>query len=156
MTHTPRAGEGAEPLPLYIQRFLTGAPALPIRAHEGDAGWDLFASRELSIGPGAAVNIHTDIAIALPEGWFGHILGRSSMLRVRGLLVTPAVIDSGYRGELFVQVQNVHPREETVRVEVGQRIAQLLLLPVPVVRWQEVEALPNSDRGSHGFGSTGA
>ena len=146
-------GGNAPNLSLYIQRFLTGTPILPTKPHDEDAGWDLYASREAKIG-GNPVDVHTDIAIAIPVGWYGHILPRSSTLRHYGIQVTPAVIDSGYRGELFVQARCIDV-ERPITIQAGQRIAQILFLPVPIVGWDEVDTLPEGKRGNNGFGSTG-
>lgn len=137
---------------IYCQR-LNESAHFPTKSHVGDAGWDLYTSVGDMVEPGAHVNISTHIAIALPVTHFGHLLPRSSTLLVHGLAVTPAVIDSGYRGELFVQATNLG--KERVFIAAGMRIAQLLILPVPNIKWIGVDALPHSARGLHGFGSTG-
>ncbi len=126
---------------------------VPTKAHPTDAGWDLYVSQFALIGPGEHQDIHTGICLGLPEGYYGHIMARSSTMRRYRLLVMEAVIDQGYRGELFFQVLNVSAHH--VRVEQGLRLAQLLILPVPSVIFQRVNVLPQSARGSKGFGDSG-
>lgn len=125
----------------------------PIRKHGDDAGWDLIVSDDTVLSPRRITNVPTAIAIAIPSGWYGHIIGRSSTSSKLGLLVVEAVIDAGYRGELFFQVENPHDRE--IMVERGSRLAQILFLHVPAVRWIRTAELPPSHRGTNGFGSTG-
>lgn len=125
----------------------------PCQANPGDAGHDLFVSRDVVIGPRSTSDVNTDIAVALPEGWFAQIVSRSSTLPRHGLMVQPAVIDAGYRGELYFQVHN--PSDFSVTVESGSRLCQILILPVPQVTWRKVPSLSRSKRGSSGFGSTG-
>ena len=125
----------------------------PTRGHADDAGWDLIVSYPASIRPGELCNVKTSIAVAIPTGWFGHLIGRSSTPRRYGVSVVSAVIDAGYRGELFVQVRNM--TDGTVNIPEGVKLAQLLLHQVPAVRWIQVPHLPNSARGVNGFGSTG-
>lgn len=125
----------------------------PLRKHMDDAGWDLVVSEDTLLLANRITNVPTAIAIALPSGWYGHIIGRSSTSSRMGLLVVEAVIDAGYRGELYFQVNN--PSDEDYTVRAGQRLAQLLLMPVPTARWIQTAELPPSSRGTDGFGSTG-
>lgn len=129
--------------------------SLPRSAHPGeDAGLDLFASETTLCPPGAFTAVPSGFAVELPEWGWGLVTGRSSALH-RGLLVKDAVIDSGYRGELFANCRNL--TTSTIWVEAGERIAQLVIMPnltkdlVPI----EVPALQNSARGDRGFGSSG-
>lgn len=126
---------------------------LPFRAHDTDAGFDLICTQSRTLLPGDTIDVSTGIAIAMPPGWWGRIVGRSSTMRKRGLLVIEGVIDAGFRGELFTCVHN--PNDHTVLVESGERLAQLIFLPVPAVHWQEVKVLSESSRGVNGFGSSG-
>lgn len=125
----------------------------PEKAHPHDAGWDLFTSYYTVCPPGDSVDVPTSIAVEIPPGFYGHIIGRSSTFRKHKLHVYEAVIDSGYRGELYVQVFN--PGEEEVAVYSGQRLGQLIILPVPLVEWVKMDELAHSERGKNGFGSTG-
>lgn len=125
----------------------------PTRSHKDDAGWDLTTSSAQTVEPGQLANISTSIAVALPIGWYGQLIGRSSTPRRYGLSVVEAVIDAGYRGELFIQVHN--ESSTPAIVPKGSRLAQLILLPVPAVVWVPTNSLPPSARGPNGFGSTG-
>lgn len=134
-------------------KSLSESGLCPERKHENDAGYDLFVSREVTIPSESWQDVHTDIAIALPDGIWGEIAGRSSTFRVRGLQVQHGVIDPGYRGELFIAVYNF--QKTAVKVCRGDRLAQLIPHMVYDIVWREVGNLPDSDRGDAGFGSTG-
>ena len=125
----------------------------PKKHYVGDAGWDLFVSKDILIGPQEVRDVPTGVGIQLPDDVWGMLTGRSSTLRKLGLLVTTGFIDSGYRGELFFTVLNTTNGWHTIRV--GQRLAQLLLFPHIPVNWNQVELLDESDRREQGFGSTG-
>jgi dUTP pyrophosphatase len=127
---------------------------LPTRAYTGDAGYDLYTTETTVIPPKTVVDVATGVAVAIPVGHYGRIVGRSSTHRKRGLSVVEGVIDAGYRGPLFSCVWN--PSEtESVTIEAGERVAQLIVTPVSQLDAYEVETLPNSDRGVRGFGSSG-
>lgn len=125
----------------------------PTRGYTGDAGWDLYALEETSVPPMGYMDIPTGIYAALPEGFWARITARSSTFRKFGLLVGDAVIDNGYRGELFIQV--VNPFDRHVVVSKHARVAQVILHRIHELAWVEAETLPSSDRGNRGFGSTG-
>lgn len=129
---------------------------LPTRAHEGDAGLDLYASEQAHIGPGERWSVGTGVGVEIPEGHAGLVLPRSGLAREHGisLVNSPGLIDSGYRGELRVLLLNNDPAE-TFRVEAGDRIAQLVLVPIALATPVEVESLADSVRGGGGFGSSG-
>jgi dUTP pyrophosphatase len=99
--------------------------------------------------------VPTGLAVAIPEGYAGFVQPRSGLAVRHGISIvnTPGLIDSGYRGELKVTLLNTD-RDETFVVEPGMRIAQLVVVPVPGIELVEVEALPDSERGVRGFGST--
>ncbi len=126
---------------------------MPVKAYETDAGFDLPCTERQWIPPGATMDVSTGFAIGMPPGWWGRIVGRSSTMRSRGLLVIEGVIDAGFRGELFTCVHN--PTDKPIYVDPGDRLAQLLFLPVPAVHWHEVKQLSESERGVNGFGSSG-
>ena len=130
---------------------------LPTYAYEGDAGLDLRANESVEIPPHERVLISTGIAIALPDGYAGFVQPRSGMALKRGLSIanTPGLIDAHYRGEIKVIAVNLDPRE-TIRIERGERIAQLVIQQVPVVHLVEVDELDKTDRGAGGFGSSGS
>jgi dUTP diphosphatase len=129
---------------------------LPSRAHEGDAGLDLYACEAAHIGPGERWSVGTGVAVEIPAGHAGLVLPRSGLAREHGisLVNAPGLIDSGYRGEVRVLLLNTDPAE-TFRVEPGDRIAQLLLTPVTAAEPVAAEALSESARGEGGFGSSG-
>jgi dUTP pyrophosphatase len=129
---------------------------LPTRAHEGDAGLDLYASEAAHIGPGERWGVGTGIAVEIPEGHAGLVLPRSGLAREHGIALvnSPGLIDSGYRGEVRVLLLNTDPAE-TFKVEPGDRIAQLVVTPIALAEPVEAESLAESARGDGGFGSSG-
>ncbi|OGQ64425.1 MAG: hypothetical protein A3I81_03030, partial [Deltaproteobacteria bacterium RIFCSPLOWO2_02_FULL_55_12] len=126
----------------------------PEKSHAGDAGWDLFASGEAVIAPGATGIIRTGIALEIPSGWYGQIKSRSG-LGAKGLIVTAGVVDCGYRGEICVVVINGNKAGDAFAFKTGDKIAQMVFLPVPDVDVELVQDLNASSRGANGFGSTG-
>lgn len=124
-------------------------------AHDGDAGVDLRATEAVSLQPGERSLIPTGIAVAIPAGYAGFVQPRSGMAinKGLGLLNSPGLIDSGYRGEIKVIVINLD--SEVLEISRGDRIAQLVILPVPACTYDEVESLSATQRGAGGFGSTG-
>ena len=129
---------------------------LPTRAYPGDAGLDLAACDRHELGPGERALVGTGIAVAIPEGHAGLVTPRSGLAAKNGITIvnTPGLVDSGYRGELRVILHNTD-RHETVVIEPGMRIAQLVVVAVPEAALREVDELPGSERGSSGFGSSG-
>ncbi|MGH2857701.1 MAG: dUTP diphosphatase [Solirubrobacteraceae bacterium] len=130
---------------------------IPTRAHDGDAGLDLYALDALVLEPGERASVATGIAVEIPVGHAGLVLPRSGLAARHGISVVnaPGLIDAGYRGELRVLLLNTD-RRERFRLEAGARIAQLLVVAVAGAEPVEVEALSQSERGHGGFGSTGA
>lgn len=135
---------------------LQGEARLPSRAHEGDAGLDLYACEAAHIGPGERWSVGTGIALEIPPDHAGLVLPRSGLAKKHGIALvnSPGLIDSGYRGEVRVLLLNTDPAE-TFRVAPGDRIAQLVLTPVASPAPVEVEELDDSSRGDGGFGSSG-
>jgi len=127
----------------------------PEPAHSGDAAVDLHARVEVNLHPGERVAIPTGIAVAVPPGYAGLVLPRSGHARRLGVGVVngPGLIDSGYRGEVTVLL--INHGDEPARFARGDRIAQLAIVPVPEVKWVEVDDLDETERGEGGFGSTG-
>ena len=140
---------------LPFKRLREGA-TIPAFAKPGDAGLDLTSILDVEVGPGERAMIPTGLAVAIPEGFAGLVLPRSGLASRRGLTLAnaPGLIDSGYRGEITCAVVNLD-REAPVPIRRGDRIAQLLIVPAPVVEPRWAEELPESDRGEGGFGSTG-
>lgn len=135
---------------------LDEAAVLPTYAHPGDAGCDLVSIEQLTLKPGNRALVRTGIAIAIPEGYVGLVNPRSGIATKHGVTVVnaPGTIDSGYRGEIRVGLINLD-RETPFEIEVGMRIAQLVLVPVISANFIQVANLDDSVRGTDGFGSTG-
>lgn len=128
---------------------------LPTKGYADDAGYDLFVTERRVIEPGETMDIPTGVAVEFPVGTWGMIVGRSSTLRKRGLLINIGIIDYGYRGELFLNTANLG--QDAVFIDPGERLGQLLLMNnvslglTPVF----VDELNPHLRGDKGFGSTG-
>ena len=139
---------------LKVQRLGENAH-LPLYAHPGDAGLDLFASEESRLNPGDVKLIKTGIAIQLPPDTEGQIRPRSGLALKHGITVlnSPGTIDEGYRGEVGVILINLG--KEIFHIQTGMKIAQLVVKPVISVTVEEVSDLTESPRGTGGFGSTG-
>ena len=130
----------------------------PTRAHESDAGNDLYAVEEITIAPGEVAKIKTGVALVLPEHCYGQIADRSSMA-AKGLHVTGGVIDCSYTGEISVILANLNSpfwAREPISIKKGDKIAQLIIKPIYEVTFEEIDVLPNTVRGSKGFGSSGS
>lgn len=141
--------------PLAVKKLRPDA-TVPTRAHPGDAGLDLCAVEACDLAPGRRETVSTGLAVAIPPGWAGLVVPRSGLARKHGVTVAnaPGLIDAGYRGELQVLLVNLS--NEAHRIEAGDRVAQLVCVPVGTGPAVVVEALPASDgRGEGGFGSTG-
>src|SRR3954466_8154696 len=136
--------------------LLTGDAKAPARAHEGDAGYDLYAAETAALGPGERASVPTGIAIALPDGHAGLVLPRSGLAARHGvaLVNAPGLIDAGYRGEVRVLLLNTD-RAEPVTLRAGHRIAQLVVTPVAAPEVVDLDALDATARGDGGFGSSG-
>jgi dUTP pyrophosphatase len=140
---------------LRVAKLVDGA-TLPSRAHAGDAGLDLYACQTAHIGPGERWSVGTGVAVEIPDRHGGLVLPRSGLARDHGisLVNSPGLIDCGYRGEVRVLLLNNDPAE-TFRVATGDRVAQLLVVPIAVAEPVEAAALADSARGGGGFGSSG-
>lgn len=158
---------------LAVHYRLDPGAVAPFREHNGDAGWDLHAIEDTFIPMGEYRDIKSGVRIDMPEGWYCRITGRSSALRVKGLIVVEGVIDAGFHGELFAcaycplqptsKVMTTVDRRKVCKqggsvgilVEAGESVAQLVFQPVPHVLWSERSEFAASARGEAGFGSTG-
>ncbi len=145
----------AHSVDVLIRRLDPDLP-LPQYAHPGDAGLDLVTTIDAEVLPGERVLLPTGIAIALPDGYAAFVHPRSGLAVKYGvsLVNAPGTIDAAYRGEISVSLINLDPRD-TVILKRGDRIAQLVIQPVALAVLHEVDALPGSDRGENGFGSSG-
>jgi dUTP pyrophosphatase len=135
---------------------LSEKATLPTRAHDNDAGLDLYAAEAARLAPGARVSVGTGLAVQIPDGVGGLVLPRSGMALKHGITLvnSPGLIDPGYRGEVRVLLLNTDPSLE-FQISPGDRIAQLLLVPVVHAAPLLAEALDDSTRGGGGFGSSG-
>lgn len=129
---------------------------VPEYAHPGDAGADLVATETVVLAPGERATVGTGSAIALPDGYVAFVVPRSGLAAKHGVTIvnTPGTVDAGYRGEIRVILLNTD-RAEPYTITAGDRIAQLIVMPVARARFVPVERLPGSHRGEGGFGSTG-
>lgn len=130
---------------------------LPTYAKEGDAGADLRSTEAVAIVPGGSRLIRCGISIGLPTGYVGLVCSRSGLAYNNGVFVlnSPGVIDSGYRGEIGVILHNAG--KKVFDVNIGDRVAQLMLVPYATADWVEVAdvSAENTERGAGGFGSSG-
>jgi dUTP pyrophosphatase len=174
----PPASNGADPLDAIVDVAVADMPTepattvgemeelrfiklsekatLPTRAHDNDTGLDLYAAESARIVPGARVSVGTGLAVAIPEGLAGLVLPRSGLALKHGvtLVNSPGLIDPGYRGEVRVVLLNT---DQTIdyQCKPGDRIAQLLLVPIATTSPTQADALDTSARGAGGFGSSG-
>lgn len=138
----PVAGQEPVPAPGY--------------AHPGDAGADLLSAEDLTLAPGARALVSTGVSIALPDGFAAFVMPRSGLAAKHGVTVlnAPGTVDAGYRGEIKVTLLNTD-RTADYAIAKGDKIAQLIVMPVVQARFVDVDELPASARGEGGFGSTG-
>ena len=128
---------------------------IPERAYSGDAGLDLSTCERIELAPGERATVPTGLSVAIPEGFAGFVQPRSGLAARHGVTVvnSPGLIDSGYRGEIRVVLLNTDA-EDTFVAEAGERVAQLVVLPVPELELVEVDELPATERSVRGFGSS--
>jgi dUTP pyrophosphatase len=136
--------------------ILITAERMPEYAHPGDAGADLRSTEAVTLGPGERRLVGTGVAIALPDGFAAFVVPRSGLAAKHGITIvnSPGTVDAGYRGEIKVALLNTDSAVP-YDIAVGDRIAQLIVMPVTRAVFVPVETLPGSDRGQGGFGSTG-
>lgn len=145
-----------DPVGVQLKRLPHGEGlALPAYATSGAAGMDVLSAEDVVLTPGMRHAVATGLSMAIPEGYEIQVRPRSGLAFKHGVTVpnTPGTIDSDYRGELKVLMIN-HGSEDFV-IKRGERVAQLVLAPVTQARWDEVDELDDTDRGTGGFGSTG-
>jgi dUTP pyrophosphatase len=132
------------------------ADRAPVYAHPGDAGADLTAAVAVQLEPGERTTVATGVSIALPDGYVAFVVPRSGLAARHGITIvnSPGTVDAGYRGEISVTLLNTDS-SVAYSVAVGDRIAQLVIMPVTKARFIPVATLPGSQRGDSGFGSTG-
>jgi dUTP pyrophosphatase len=144
--------------PTVSYRRLTKTSVAPKKAHKTDAAFDLYSDERIDITPGGSALVGTGIALDMSKGLTGHyaaILSRSGMAAKNRIFVlnAPGLIDTGYRGEIKIILQNLG--SSVYHIDQAERIAQIMFLPNYVVYLNEVNELSESDRGEEGFGSSG-
>ena len=146
---------------MQIQFTLDKGAYKPTKAHNTDAGFDLYAREDQLLGMNVS-KIDLGVHILIPAGYVGLVLPRSSMSN-KGVIISTGVIDAGFTGSICVNARcqnwrlnpDLNLDNETLRVYAGERIAQIVIVPLPAIELQEVSELPKTDRGSNGFGSSG-
>ncbi|MDR2973847.1 MAG: dUTP diphosphatase [Propionibacteriaceae bacterium] len=140
---------------ISVRRLCDGAQ-LPSYAHEDDAGADLVVVEDLSLQPGQRAVVGTGLAVAIPVGYAGMVFPRSGLAARSGLTLvnSPGLIDAGYRGEIRLCLLNTD-RHSPITLKRGDRVAQLVIQKVEHARFDEVDTLDSTDRGSGGYGSSG-
>jgi dUTP pyrophosphatase len=135
---------------------LITASTVPDYAHPGDAGADLHAAEAVVLAPGERAMVGTGVSIALPDGYAAFVVPRSGLAAKHGITIvnSPGTVDAGYRGEIKVTLLNTD-LHQPFEIAVGDRIAQLIIMPVVRATFVQVDRLPGSQRGEGGFGSTG-
>lgn len=132
------------------------ASHVPAYAHPGDAGADLVSTEAVRLEPGQRALVGTGVRIALPDGYVAFVVPRSGLAAKHGITIVnaPGTVDAGYRGEIKVSLLNTDAIE-AYEIAPGDRIAQIVIMPIPRVSFLPVDELPESTRGEGGFGSTG-
>lgn len=135
--------------------LLSPMAVMPKKANQFDAGFDLATPNAFSIAAGEVKAINLNIKVQIPTGYCGLVCSRSGLATKRGIVshIAPGVIDSGYRGEVIAVVRNVGNSAQNFGA--GDRIAQLVLVSIPLLNAVEVSSLDETDRGEGGFGSSG-
>lgn len=131
---------------------ITNTAIMPSKERASDAGIDLYAAKTLKISANMREAVPTGYAVAIPKGYYGQIQERSGYSLKNTLVLKAGVIDSEYRGEIKVVFQNTG--EYPVTIEAGEKIAQLIILPIPTIQIELVEELDETERGNKGFGSS--
>lgn len=145
-------GDSEQPLLTVFFKLLHPSAIVPTRANNTDAGYDLFALEDIRLQPGERMLVKTGLKVAIPEGFYGRIAPRSGLALGKGIDVLAGVLDSGYRGEVGVILLNTG--QSVARMGHDKAIAQLIVEAYYEAKWEEVEELPDSERGDGGFGST--
>lgn len=137
---------------MQIRVVLDEGAFMPEKAHKLDAGFDLRTPEDVIVPPGGNAIIDTGVHVEIPEGYVGFLKSKSG-LNVKNGIVSEGVIDAGYNGSIVAKLYNRH--SVLKRFDKGDKITQLVILPIPEVEMVQVEKLEDTERGSNGFGSTG-
>jgi len=134
-------------------KLLSAEAKMPVRMTPGSAGLDVFIPEDCWILQGKWTRVNLELALEPPEGWCTLIMGRSGLMKSKGIVGQLGLIDSDYRGEIGMVLMNHGPNHCLIKK--GQRVGQLLLIPSPMFTLRRVMNLSDTERGSKGFGSTG-
>ncbi|ORX91721.1 dUTP diphosphatase [Basidiobolus meristosporus CBS 931.73] len=145
---------GTERIPSLKVKLLSDKAKAPARGSSGAAGYDLFSAEDVVMEPQTRAVVKTDISIHVPPGTYGRVAPRSGLAVKNFIDVGAGVVDEDYRGNLGVVLFNFN-KEESFKISVGDRIAQLVLEKIVTPEVQVVEDLEETVRGAGGFGSTG-
>ena len=137
---------------MNIDVLLERGAKKPCKAHTTDAGFDLFTPFEFTLPPKGSAIVDTSVHMILPPGTCGVLVSKSG-LNTRNDIETTGLIDSGYVGSIVVKLQNHSDRE--YHFNKGEKISQIIILPVPEVELVEIDELPETERSNKGFGSSG-
>lgn len=137
-----------------IKVVLDEGAKMPTKAHETDAGFDLYSPKRVVIPIGAYANIDTGVHIAIPEGYSGEVQSKSGMAFKNHVICITGTVDPGYTGSIAVLLKN-DSTNDSFTIEPGQKIAQLVIKKISTANLELVETLEETDRGEGGFGSTG-
>ncbi|HHU10087.1 MAG TPA: dUTP diphosphatase [Intrasporangiaceae bacterium] len=140
---------------MHVPLYLAAGASAPVYAKPGDAGADLAATEDRTLAPGERALVGTGVRVAIPDGYVGLVHPRSGLAARHGISIVnaPGTIDSGYRGEILVNLVNLGTEPWTCTA--GDRIAQLLIMPVVRAEFVAADSLPESERGDTGHGSSG-
>lgn len=127
---------------------------IPTRAHGTDAGLDLYAAEPATVMAGSVTSVGTGFSLLIPPGYVGLIWPRSGLATKNGIDTMAGVIDAGYTGEITIALTS-HDDVEIHSIKIGDKIAQLLIQPIPAFALHQVSSLPGTTRAKAGFGSTG-
>lgn len=133
-------------------KLLNNKAIMPTRGTEHSAGFDLYAPERVDIPAGQSYLVGTGLAMAIPNGWFGQVNPRSSIASKKKVRVGARIVDSDYRGEVFINLHN--DSDMTYEIQKGDRIAQIVFMPF-MSDVAQVDELDNTERGAGAFGSTG-
>lgn len=139
-------------VPIQI-KFLSENAKIPFHGSHGAAGYDLFSAEKVTVNPKSRQLIKTNIAIAIPEGYYGRIAPRSGLALKNGIDVMAGVVDSDYTGDIGVILYNTS--DEPFLIEIGNRIAQIILEKCHKISWDKVSEIKSTSRGNKGYGETG-
>ena len=134
-------------------RLTNAKTKMPTRATAGAAGWDVYAIEDKWIPAGLWIKINLGFALEIPKGWCALMIGRSGLLKDKGIAGQVGLIDHDYRGEIGIMLINLSA--ERYHIRKGHRIGQLLFMQNPEIRLKETKELMTTSRGTGGFGSTG-